>query len=115
MKFKSEKGYSLLEIGIALIIVGIFFVSSMTLLNASNENYRRIEQRNIALSFAMRNIEAMQLEEVGISLEELVEQAKEENNMEIFVDIENLPPKNRSKLWRKSSNYYSKCIISSKK
>lgn len=93
MKIKSESGYSLIEIGIALVVVGIFMVSSITLLSASNENYRRIEQRNIAMSYAMKTIEAMQLNDVGISIDEIANKAAVENNMVITTDIENLPPK----------------------
>lgn len=93
MKIKSESGYSLIEIGIALVVVGIFMVSSITLLSASNENYRRIEQRNIAMSYAMKTIEAMQLNDVGISIDEIANKASVENNMVITTDIENLPPK----------------------
>ena len=69
-------------------------VSSITLLSASNENYRIIEQRNIALSYAMQTIEALQLEESSISIDEIKNKAKIENNMDITIDIENLPPKN---------------------
>lgn len=93
MKFKSDKGYSLIEIGIALVVVGIFMVSSLTLLAGSNENYRMIEQRNVALSYAMKTIEAMQLADAGLSVEEIKNNAMTENNMEITIDIENLPPK----------------------
>ena len=62
--------------------------------SASNENYRIIEQRNIALSYAMQTIEALQLEESSISIDEIKNKAKIENNMDITIDIENLPPKN---------------------
>ena len=93
MKLKSQSGYSLIEIGIALIVVAIFMVSSLTLLAGSNENYRRIEQRNIAMSYAMKTIEAMQLNDLGISVEEIKNKASVENNMTITTNIENLPIK----------------------
>ena len=70
MKFKSNAGYSLIEIGIALVIVGIFMTSSITLLSASNENYRMIEQRNIALSYAIKVIEAAQLSNSEINIDD---------------------------------------------
>ena len=93
MKLKSQSGYSLIEIGIALIVVAIFMVSSLTLLSGSNENYRRIEQRNLAMSYAMKTIEAMQLNDVGISVEEIKKKASVENNMTVTTNIENLPSK----------------------
>ena len=68
-------------------------VSSITLLAGSNENYRMIEQRNIALSYAIKAIEAMQLNEFNISLDEIKNNAMQENNMEVTVDVESLPPK----------------------
>ena len=104
MKFKSNSGYSLIEIGIALVVVGIFMVSSLTLLAGSNENYRMIEQRNIALSYAIKTIESMQLAETGVSIEEIRNKAMTENNMDISVAIENLPPKD-------GKNYGSKVQI----
>ena len=50
--------------------------SSITLLSASNENYRIIEQRNIALSYAMQTIESIQLEESSISTDERKNKAR---------------------------------------
>lgn len=104
MKIKSESGYSLIEIGIALVVVAIFMISSITLLSASNDNYRRIEQRNIAMTYAMKTIEAMQLDDVGISIDEIKNKASKENNMVITTNIENLPPKD-------GKNYGSKVQI----
>lgn len=68
--------------------------SSITLLSASNENYRIMEQRNIALSYAIQTIEAIELTETYISVDEIVNKAKTQNNMDIAVNIENLPPRN---------------------
>ena len=94
MNIRSKSGYSLIEIGIALIIVAIFMVSSLTLLAASNDNYRRIEQKNIAMSYAIKAIEALQIEDNSIiNLDEIKNKAKVENNMEVKTSIESLPPK----------------------
>ena len=92
MKFNSKSGFSLIEIGIAIIISGIFTVSSLTLLSASNENYRRIEQRNIALSYAMKAIEATILNNEGVDIDigGIKEKALVENNMEIDVNVEDV-------------------------
>ena len=68
--------------------------SSITLLSASNENYRIMEQRNIALSYAIQTIEAIELTETYLSVDEIINKAKTQNNMDIVIDIENLPPKN---------------------
>ncbi len=104
MKFKSESGYSLIEIGVALIIIVIFMVCSVTLLSASNENYHRIEQRNIALSYAMQAIEAIELENRGLSLADIKNKALIENNMRVETTIETIPPKD-------GINYGSKVLI----
>ena len=94
MRFGSNSGFSLIEIGIALVIVGIFMTASITLLSASNENYRRTEQLNIAKSYAIKTIEAILLSDEEISIAEIQNNAKIENNMDIEYEIENLPPKN---------------------
>lgn len=93
MKLKSNSGYSLIEIGIALVIVAIFMTASITLLAGSNENYRMIEQRSIALSYAMQAIEALQLSDLEINIDEIQNTAKIQNNMDLTVSTENLPPK----------------------
>ena len=114
MRMKSESGYSLVEIGISLVVVAIFMISSITLISASNENYRRIEQRSIAMSYAIKTIEAMQLSDVGISIDEIKNKASVENNMLITTDIEKLPPKdgidygNRLQIITVNVNYYLK-------
>lgn len=54
---KSEKGYSLVEVGIGLIIITIFLISSVSLMNGAFNNYRIIEQRNIAMSYAIDRME----------------------------------------------------------
>ncbi len=90
LKMHNEKGFSLIEIGIALVLAGIFLFSSITLLSASNENYRRIEQRSIALSYAMKAIEVTRLKDAGLSLEEVKNKALVDNNMEVDVDIQNV-------------------------
>ena len=68
-------------------------VASVSLLAASNDNYRRIEQRNIALSYAMQAMETIQIQNKEISLDELKNRALVKNNMEIETNIETLPPK----------------------
>lgn len=94
MKLKSNSGYSLMEIGIALIIVGIFMTISVSLLSGSNENYRIIEQRNTALSYAIKVIESIQLNKNNDVISEIITEAKIKNNMDIQQPIiEKLPPK----------------------
>ena len=90
LKVKSQKGFSLIEIGIALVLSGIFTVSCITLLSASNENYRMIEQRSIALSYAMKAIEASLLSDVGINIDDIQKKALVENNMQVTVDLEDV-------------------------
>ena len=97
MKKNSQKGFSLIEIGIALVMTGIFMTCSITLLSASNENYRMIEQRSIALSYAMKAIEAVTLNNVGINIDDIARKALVENNMKISVDIEDIVSKDGNK------------------
>ena len=97
LKKNSQKGFSLIEIGIALVMTGIFMTCSITLLSASNENYRMIEQRSIALSYAMKAIEAATLNNVGINIDDIARKALVENNMKISVDIEDIVSKDGNK------------------
>ena len=97
LKKNSQKGFSLIEIGIALVMTGIFMTCSITLLSASNENYRMIEQRSIALSYAMKAIEAVTLNNVGINIDDIARKALVENNMKISVDIEDIVSKDGNK------------------
>lgn len=57
--FKSNKGYSLVEIGVGIIILTTFLLVSIGLFNGAYTNYRRIKQRNIAINSAVSQIETM--------------------------------------------------------
>lgn len=54
---KSQNGYSLIEIGIGLLIIAVFSFFSIALFNGCYNNYRVIQQRNIAMSHAVSTIE----------------------------------------------------------
>ena len=54
---KAQKGYSLIEIGIGIIIITLFSFCSIALFNGCYNNHRVIQQRNIAISHAIREIE----------------------------------------------------------
>ncbi len=56
---KSNKGYSLIEIGVGIIILSIFLFFSIGLFNGCYTNYRRIKQRNIAMDRAIYFMENM--------------------------------------------------------
>ncbi len=56
---KSNKGYSLMEIGVGILILTIFLFFSIGLFNACYTNYRRIKQRNIAIDRAIYYMENM--------------------------------------------------------
>ena len=57
--FKSNKGYSLIEIGVGILILTVFLLVSLGLFNGAYNNYRRIKQRNIAVNAAVTQIETM--------------------------------------------------------
>lgn len=54
---RSQKGYSLIEIGIGLLIIAVFSFFSIALFNGCYNNYRVIQQRNIAMAHAVSTIE----------------------------------------------------------
>lgn len=56
---KKNKGYSLIEIAVGIIMLTIFLLVSIGLFNGCYNNYRRIKQRNIAIDRAVYYIENM--------------------------------------------------------
>ncbi len=56
---RSNKGYSLMEIGVGILILTVFLFFSVGLFNACYNNYRRIKQRNIAIDRAVYYMENM--------------------------------------------------------
>ncbi len=81
MNFKNNKGYSLVEIGVGILILTIFLLFSVGLINGCYTNYRRIKQRNLAVNRAIYHTESLlqrdknllsgYLEEVPISSTEI--------------------------------------------
>lgn len=59
MKLKSQKGYSLIEIAVGILILTIFLICSAALFNGCYNTYRMIQQRNLAVNFAVSNMETM--------------------------------------------------------
>ncbi len=57
--FRSNKGYSLIEIGVGILILTVFLLVSLGMFNGAYNNYRRIKQRNIAVNAAIEQIENM--------------------------------------------------------
>lgn len=59
MTFSSKKGYSLIEIGIGVLILTIFLLISMAMFNGCYRTYRMIQQRNLAIDYAVSQIETV--------------------------------------------------------
>ncbi len=57
MKLNSQKGYSVLEVGIGLIIITVFLIAGITMLKGTYANYRLVEQKNIAMTYLIKGIE----------------------------------------------------------
>ncbi len=56
---KSNRGYSLIEIGVGILILTVFLIYSIGMFNGCYNNYRRIKARNLALDRAVYHIENM--------------------------------------------------------
>lgn len=130
MNIKSQKGYSVLEIGVGLIIISIFMVCSVTMLKGTYENYRLVEQNNLAISYAIKGVErellkgsrVIEITEDPLDTVETREGNKEisvtkidANNMTLTTIVEPLPEKNgksyetsKVKLVTSSVEYYLK-------
>lgn len=59
MNLKSQKGYSLIEIGVGIIIITVYLASSTALFNGCFNTYRAIQQRNYVINYAISNVEKM--------------------------------------------------------
>lgn len=59
MLFKSKRGYSLIEIGVGVLILTVFLVCSIALFNGCYNTYRMIQQRNLATNLAVSNMESL--------------------------------------------------------
>lgn len=54
---KSQKGYSLIEIVVGLVVITLFLLTTGSLINASYTNYYLILQRNEAMDCAIKTME----------------------------------------------------------
>ena len=59
MLFKSKRGYSLIEVGVGVLILTVFLVCSIALFNGCYNTYRMIQQRNLATNLAVSNMESL--------------------------------------------------------
>ena len=109
MNLKSQKGYSLLEIGVGLILITIFMISGVTMLKGTYNTYRYIEQRDLAMYYLVQSVEKELIDNANFILTDDPANTKiEENtpsrkvtvtevpghNFKITTTLENLPPKN---------------------
>ena len=109
MNFKSQKGYSLVEVGVGLILISIFMACAISMLSGTTANYRLIEQKNVAMSYL---IKAVEFELMGVddyTITDSDEDTRVVNddgdkkttvtkiknyNLTVTTTVENLPPKN---------------------
>lgn len=112
MNFKSQKGFSLVEVGVGLVIIVIFMVVGITMLRGTYSTYRVIEQKNIALNYLIKAVErelvdgaAIQITDndaANITTTEMTENGQRikistvninVNDMVLTTRVETLPPK----------------------
>ena len=56
---KQNRGYSLIEIGVGILILTVFLLFSLGLFNGCYNNYRGIKARNLAMDRAIYHVEQM--------------------------------------------------------
>lgn len=59
MIMKSKKGYSLIEVAVGILILTVFLICSAALFNGAYNTYRMIQQRNLAINLAVKNMEEL--------------------------------------------------------
>lgn len=86
MNLKSNKGYSLVEIGIGLLVLTIFLLFSVGLINGCYNNYRRIKQRNIAIDRAVYHVERLLQTDPNVLTGLLIEEVDSNNKTVVVVN-----------------------------
>ena len=86
MNLKSNKGYSLVEIGIGLLVLTIFLLFSVGLINGCYNNYRRIKQRNIAIDRAVYHVERLLQTDPNVLTGLLLEEVDPSNKTIVVVN-----------------------------
>ena len=109
MNLKSQKGYSLLEIGVGLILITIFMISGVTMLKGTYNTYRYIEHQNIVMNYLIKSVESELLDNANFEITDnpadtvVVENTTarktivttvSKHNLVITTTLEILPPKN---------------------
>ncbi len=112
MRLNSQKGYSLIEVGVGLVLITIFLICGVTMLKGTYNTYRLIEKKNIAMSYLIKGTENALITGTIIPITDdasgTVTEIKEENgqriktsttnlstyNMTLITKIETLPSKN---------------------
>ena len=95
MNLKSQKGYSLIEVGVGLVIITIFMICGVTMLRGTYSTYRLVEQKNMAMSYLIKSIERelIEGEEINIT-ENPADTVIEENSEYRKVVVTNIPASN---------------------
>ena len=81
MNLKSKKGYSLIEIGVGILILTVFLICSVALFNGCYNTYRMIQQRNLAVNLAVSNMEDLLQTDSDVLTGFFEEEIDEENNI----------------------------------
>lgn len=68
MNPKSKKGYSLLEVGVGLVLITIFMICGVTMLKGTYNTYRFIEQQNIVMNYLVKAIEKELLDSANFEI-----------------------------------------------
>jgi type II secretory pathway pseudopilin PulG len=130
MNLKSQKGYSLLEIGVGLILVTIFMICGVTMLRGTYNTYRFIDQQNIVMNYLIRAVEKELLESANFEITDspadtmiqentnarkVVVTRVDEHNLVITTTVEILPARNgknysnsKVKLLTANAEFYTK-------
>lgn len=130
MNLKSQKGYSLLEIGVGLILITIFMICGVTMLRGTYNTYRFIDQQNIVMNYLIRAVEKELLESANFEITDspadtviqentnarkVVVTRVDEHNLVITTTVEILPARNgktyansQVKLLTSNAEFYTK-------
>jgi type II secretory pathway pseudopilin PulG len=87
LNLKSQKGYSLLEVGVGLVIIVVFMYYSVTMLEATYNTYRYIEQNNMVMTYLVKSIENALLDDVEMKITDDPTQTVDHGNGKVVTTI----------------------------
>lgn len=105
MNFKSQKGYSLVEIGVGIIIITVMLACSTSLFNGCFNIYRAIQQKNYVINHAVSKVERLLQLDIDTLLKDDTSKVYNDKE-ELLAAVEELKETSEGRKKLESGEYY---------